>query len=129
MTIDIRARLAEVLPGIRQDLEDLVRMDVEVRTLTHAVHSGMWGGLVPDSLMAMARLIASLHDDEGNVAIDGLYAGPAAGIPHRAALRPPRRAARERPRRLGLPAVGADVTRRCAPVSYTHLTLPTTERV
>ena len=47
---------------------------------THAVHSGMWGGLVPDSLMAMARLIASLHDDEGNVAIAGLHAGPAADV-------------------------------------------------
>jgi acetylornithine deacetylase/succinyl-diaminopimelate desuccinylase-like protein len=40
----------------------------------------MWGGLVPDSLMALARLVASCHDDEGNVAVEGLYAGPAADV-------------------------------------------------
>ena len=68
------------VPALTTSLRGLVRMDVEVRTLTHAVHSGMWGGLVPDSLMTLARLISTLHDDRGNVAVAGLYSGPAADV-------------------------------------------------
>jgi cysteinylglycine-S-conjugate dipeptidase len=68
------------VPALTTSLRGLVRADIEVRTLSHAVHSGMWGGLVPDSLITLARVIASLHDDEGNVAIAGLRGGPAADV-------------------------------------------------
>jgi acetylornithine deacetylase/succinyl-diaminopimelate desuccinylase-like protein len=45
---------------------------VTVRTLAHPLHSGEFGGAAPDAMIALARLLASLHDDEGNVAVEGL---------------------------------------------------------
>lgn len=68
------------VPALTTSLRGLVRLDIEVRTLTHAVHSGMWGGLVPDALMTLARVIATLHDDAGDVAVAGLHSGPAADV-------------------------------------------------
>ncbi len=59
-------------PAFTTSLRGVVDCLVEVRTLEHAVHSGQFGGLVPDALTTLCRLLASLHDAEGNVAVAGL---------------------------------------------------------
>ncbi|MDM4720420.1 dipeptidase [Micromonospora sp. WMMA1363] len=60
------------VPALTTSLRGIVNCFVEVRTLDHAVHSGMFGGAVPDALTALVRLLATLHDDAGNVTVDGL---------------------------------------------------------
>ncbi|WP_197374973.1 dipeptidase [Mycolicibacterium baixiangningiae] len=66
-------------PALTVSLRGLADCVVEVATLDHGLHSGLWGGVVPDALSVLVRLLASLHDDDGNVAVAGLHedAGPA----------------------------------------------------
>ncbi len=67
-------------PALTTSLRGMASVVVELRTLHHAVHSGMWGGVAPDALTALCRLLATLHDEAGNVAVDGLVSGPAADL-------------------------------------------------
>lgn len=68
------------IPALTVSLRGLADCVVEVATLDHGLHSGLWGGVVPDALMVLVRLLAGLHDDDGNVVVEGLHEGVAAGV-------------------------------------------------
>jgi acetylornithine deacetylase/succinyl-diaminopimelate desuccinylase-like protein len=59
-------------PTLTTTLRGEVVCLVTLRTLQHPLHSGEFGGPAPDAMMALARLLATLHDEEGNVAVDGV---------------------------------------------------------
>ncbi|WP_396928063.1 dipeptidase [Mycolicibacterium sp.] len=68
------------IPALTVSLRGLADCVVEVATLDHGLHSGLWGGVVPDALSVLVRLLASLHDDDGNVAVHGLHESTAADV-------------------------------------------------
>ena len=67
-------------PALTTTLRGLIRVVITVRTLDHGIHSGMFGGAVPDAITALVRLLATLHDEAGDVAIAGLRSGTASDL-------------------------------------------------
>ena len=63
-------------PSITTSLRGVAACIVEVRTLRHGVHSGAYGGAAPDALTTLCRLLATLHDDAGEVVVEGLVSAP-----------------------------------------------------
>lgn len=61
-----------VTPGLTVSLRGNARFTLRVRTLDHASHSGMFGGAVPDAMMATVKLLATLWNDDGSVAVEGM---------------------------------------------------------
>ncbi|ORW05136.1 dipeptidase [Mycobacterium kyorinense] len=68
------------VPSLTVSLRGLADCVVEVATLDHGLHSGLWGGVVPDALSVLVRLLASLHDDDGNVVVAGLHESAVAAV-------------------------------------------------
>lgn len=68
------------IPALTVSLRGMADCTLQVATLDHGLHSGLWGGVVPDALTVLVRLLASLHDDDGNVAVAGLHHGTAAPV-------------------------------------------------
>ncbi|MFH9734350.1 dipeptidase [Streptomyces sp. NPDC017260] len=60
------------LPTVVSSLRGAVLARIEVRTLSGDLHSGQFGGAAPDALAALVRTLASLHDQAGATAVDGL---------------------------------------------------------
>jgi acetylornithine deacetylase/succinyl-diaminopimelate desuccinylase-like protein len=64
-------------PALTTTLRGLAACIVEVRALEHGVHSGAYGGAAPDAVTALCRLLATLHDERGDVAVEGLVTAKA----------------------------------------------------
>ncbi|MFG6501807.1 dipeptidase [Microbacterium sp. P05] len=62
----------ERTPSLTVSLRGNAHFTLRVRTLEHASHSGMFGGAVPDAMLATVKLLSSLWDESGAVAVEGL---------------------------------------------------------
>ncbi len=60
------------IPTLTVALRGMANVTVEVRTLASAKHSGQYGGAAPDALLALIRALSTLHDENGDVAVEGL---------------------------------------------------------
>lgn len=67
-------------PALTTSLRGNVLVTVDVTIADHAVHSGMFGGPILDSVIVAAELISTLHDENGDVAIEGLGGQPHADV-------------------------------------------------
>ena len=59
-------------PALTVGLRGNVTFKLKISTLAHASHSGMFGGAAPDAMLAAIKLLATLHADDGSVAVAGL---------------------------------------------------------
>ncbi|MGO1627207.1 MULTISPECIES: dipeptidase [unclassified Microbacterium] len=59
-------------PAVTVSLRGNATFHLTVRTLAHASHSGMFGGAVPDAMLATIKLLSTLWHDDGSVAVEGL---------------------------------------------------------
>jgi acetylornithine deacetylase/succinyl-diaminopimelate desuccinylase-like protein len=65
--------VAQGVPTMGYGLRGIACCEVTVRGPSGDLHSGVYGGAVANPATAVARLVASLHDAEGNIAIEGFY--------------------------------------------------------
>ncbi len=70
------------IPALTTTLRGLAGLVFEVQTLDHALHSGMFGGAVPDAMTAMLKILASFHDEKGSVAVEGLKTYESMELPY-----------------------------------------------
>jgi acetylornithine deacetylase/succinyl-diaminopimelate desuccinylase-like protein len=61
------------IPSILSSLRGMAYLQIDVRGANGDLHSGMYGGAVVNPAMALARILATMHDDRGRIAIAGFY--------------------------------------------------------
>lgn len=73
VVISDSSMFAPGLPSILSSLRGLAYFQIDVTGPAGDLHSGSYGGAVVNPAMALARILATFHDDRGRVAISGFY--------------------------------------------------------
>lgn len=60
------------VPALTIALRGLVELEIELRALSKTIHSGMWGGPIPDPAVALAKMLSELIDENGRIAVPGV---------------------------------------------------------
>jgi acetylornithine deacetylase/succinyl-diaminopimelate desuccinylase-like protein len=79
------ARWRADLPTMTVGTRGNTGMEITLRSAAKDLHSGRYGGVAPNALHAMARLIATLHDQDGNVAVENFWVGATTASPEQRA--------------------------------------------
>lgn len=61
------------IPSITTSLRGMVAVDIEIEALEHPVHSGLWGGILPDAVVALSKILSTLTDNSGRITVPGMY--------------------------------------------------------
>ncbi|WP_211746355.1 dipeptidase [Paenibacillus sp. Marseille-Q4541] len=67
--------LAPGKPAISTGLRGLCSLELSINTANTDLHSGSFGGGVPNALHAIVELLSTLHDKQGRVSVEGFYNG------------------------------------------------------
>jgi acetylornithine deacetylase/succinyl-diaminopimelate desuccinylase-like protein len=73
VVISDSSMFAPGLPSITYGLRGLAYFEVTVTGPDHDLHSGLYGGSVPNPINELAKIVAQLHDDDGRIAVPGFY--------------------------------------------------------
>ncbi len=65
--------IAKGVPTLSYGLRGVTALELKVSSAQMDLHSGMFGGAVANPITALAQLIATIHDEDGHVAIEGFY--------------------------------------------------------
>ncbi|MBW3534557.1 MAG: dipeptidase [Gemmatimonadetes bacterium] len=73
VVISDSAMFEEGQPSLLFSLRGLAYLELRARAARSDLHSGAYGGAVPNPATALARILATFHDDDGRIAVPGFY--------------------------------------------------------
>ncbi|GHV10713.1 dipeptidase [Fibrobacterales bacterium] len=71
------ANFSEKIPAVVASLRGMLAVEIEVRSMNAPLHSGMWSGAIPDAVQGLCKMLSSLTDENGKIAIKGMPTEPA----------------------------------------------------